>query len=168
VLVSSLQSTSITTTIRPSRLVYPRNSFIAVNHTLYDDHPSHPLDHHWLLNASNAPYINRPCRRAHLTAPTVRARVPMHLVRQLHPHPTLPLPRAYTQTPVARHAAKHTANHLLFTMVVVRSTIRIRRRPRRMEDTTNRPDADRVVVAHVFTDRIMLLCGRGGYHFPSE
>jgi hypothetical protein len=82
--------------------------------------------------------------------------------------PTLPLPRAYIQTPVARHAAKHTANHLLFTMVVVRSTTRIRRRPRRMEDTTSRPGANRVVVAHDFTDRMMLSCGRGGYHFPSE
>lgn len=164
----------------------PKSSFIAVNHILYDDHSSHPSGRHWPLNASKSLNTNQRCRRARLTAPTVRERAPMHPAPRLHLHvrclrlsehvskmsltylqPTLPLPRAYTQTQVARHAAKRTASHPSFTMVVVRSTTRTRRRPRQMEDTTSRPNADGLVLTPVFRDSMMSFRGRGGYNFPS-
>lgn len=145
----------------------PRFSFIAVNHILHDDHSSHPSDRHWPLNASNSLNTNQQCRRARLTAPTVRERAPMHPAPRLHPHPTLPLPRAYTQTQVARHAAKRTASHPSFTMAVVRSTTRTRRRPRQMEDTTSRPNADGLVLTPVLRGSMMSFRGRGGYNFPS-
>jgi hypothetical protein len=139
----------------------PSNSFVAVCHTPHNNHPLHPSNHHWLLNASDFRSTNQPCRRAHHTAPTARTRVPTHPVPPHPPHVcclvlsdypnemflthlqlTLLLPRAYTQTPVARHAAKRTANHPSSTMEVERSTTRIRRRPRRMGDTTSRQDVD--------------------------
>lgn len=164
----------------------PKSSFIAVNHILYDDHSSHPSGRHWPLNASKSLNTNQRCRRARLTAPTVRERAPMHPAPRLHLHvrclrlsehvskmsltylqPTLPLPRAYTQTQVARHAAKRTASHPSFTMVVVRSTTRTRRRPRQMEDTTSRPNADGLVLTPVFRGSMMSFRGRGGYNFPS-
>lgn len=121
-------------------------------------------NHDWLLNASNTLNTNQPCRRAHLTAPMARTKVPTHLVPRHLPHvrcqllsdypkamtltylqPTLPPHPAYTQTPVARHGAKHTRTHQSFITAVERSTTRTRPRPRRMGDTTTRRDGGRLI-----------------------
>lgn len=120
-------------------------------------------NHNWHPNASNTLNANQPCRPAHLTAPTVRARVPTHPVPRHLPHvryqllsdhpkdmtltllqPTLPPHRACTQIPVARHAANHTRTRQSFTMEVERSTTRTRLLPRRTVDTTTRRGGGRL------------------------
>jgi hypothetical protein len=148
----------LTTTIRPCCLVHNQHDSITAYHTPHDDHSSRPSNHNWLLNASNTLNTNQPCRQARPTAPTARTRVPTHPVPRHPPHVcrqllsnqqsdmtltclqrTPLLPRAFTQTPVARHAARRTANPSS-TTVGARSTTRIRRRPRRTGDTTTRQD----------------------------
>jgi len=120
-------------------------------------------NHNWQPNASNTLNTNQPCRPAHLTALTARARVPTHPVPRHLPHvrsqilsdhpkdmtltllqPTLPPHRACTQTPVARHAANHTRTRQSFTMEAERSTIRTRLLPRQMGDTTTRRGGGRL------------------------
>ena len=127
----------------------------SITHLIFSNHVWHP-------NASTL-NTNQPCRPAHPTAPTVRARVPTPPVPRHLPHvrcqllsdhlkgmtltllqPTLPLHRAYTQTPVARHAANHTRTRPSFIMEVERSTTRTRLLPRRMVVTTIRRDVGRL------------------------
>lgn len=128
-----------------------RNSFIAVNRQPHHHPISISANQPTLLNASNT---NQPCRQAHRTAPTPRAKAPTHPVPP-HPQPVRyplsnlftssschdsntqqPAHQACTQHRAALPAVKRTANHPSSTTAGARSTTRIRLLRRRMGGTT--------------------------------
>lgn len=155
--LGSRSRTALVVSYTPDTTLLPSiTQHTPITHLIFSNHNWHP-------NASNTLNTNQLCRPAHLTAPTARARVPTHPVPRHLPHvrrqvlsdhpkgmtltllqPTLPPHRAYTQTPVARHAANHTRTRQSFTMEVERSTTRTRLLPRQTGDTTTRRGGGRV------------------------